>query len=217
MTQRELDMHAEQALASFLDAHLYKELLKEGHFSSFERVTSIAQQKQGVDVVARTDTAVANIDEKAQLHYINKTLPTFAFELEFLLDGRTMEGWFLNDNLQTTHYLLLWPNAQTTNLSQLYSSDFTEVEGMMISKHKLKRHLEQMGISTAFLKDAIRIIRQRELVGPQSTAFPGIKFYISPSSAYVENPINLVISKKILMGLADAHYMITQDGFKRLQ
>ncbi|MBR6574222.1 MAG: hypothetical protein IKK61_04450 [Clostridia bacterium] len=216
MTQREIDMHAEQALAKFLDVHLYRELLNEGNFISFQRITSIAQQKQGIDVIAKTDNSVAYIDEKAQLHYINKTLPTFAFELEFLLDGRAIEGWFLNDNLKTTHYLLLWPNARTTDLSRISSEDFTRVEGMMISKAKMKRYLEDMGITIPFLQEITRILRQRKLTGSQKTAFDGIKFFVSPSSAYSENPVNMVISKRVLMRLADAHYTITQEGFSRI-
>ncbi|MBR3691862.1 MAG: hypothetical protein IKL89_04080 [Clostridia bacterium] len=216
MSQREIDMHAEQALAKFLDDHLYRELLKEEKFASFQRVTSIAQQKQGIDVIAKTGASVAYIDEKAQLHYINKTLPTFAFELEFLLDGRAMEGWFLNDDLKTTHYLLLWPNARTTDLSRISSEDFTQVEGMMISKVKMKRYLNTIGITTPFLKEITRILRQRKLTGPQKTAFDGIKFFVSPSTAYSENPVNMVISKRVLITLTDAHYVVSQDGFRRI-
>lgn len=216
MTQREIDMHAEQALAKFLDDHLYRELLKEEKFAFFQRVTSIAQQKQGVDVIAKTDNSVAYIDEKAQLHYINKTLPTFAFELEFILDGRAMEGWFLNDDLKTTHYLLLWPNARTTDLSRLSSEDFSRVEGMMISKIKMKRYLEEIGLDDTELRRVTKSLRQRKLSGSQESPYDGIKFFISPSSSYVENPINMVISKRVLMKLVDAHYNIFQHGFRRL-
>lgn len=216
MSQREIDMHAEQALAKFLDVHLYRELLNEGNFTSFQRITSIAQQKQGIDVIAKTDTSVAYIDEKAQLHYINKTLPTFAFELEFLLNGQAIEGWFLNDRLKTTHYLLLWPNARTTDIAKITSIDFTQVEGMMISKEKIKRYLDSIEINTSFLKKATNLLRQRNHTGPQETAYDGIKFFVSPSTTYSENPVNIVISKKILLEVADAHYMVSQTGFKRI-
>lgn len=216
MTQKEIDMRAEQALAKFLDDHLYHELHKEGKFTSFQRVTSITEQKQGIDVIAKTAKTAAYIDEKAQLHYINQTRPTFAFELEFLLDGRPMEGWFLNDELKTTHYLLLWPNAKTEDLSQITAADFTKVEGMMISKAKMKSYLEALGINNDFLKDVTRRLRKKGVTGPQHTAYDGIKFYVSPATEYRENPVNMVISKKVLLKICDAHYMITQAGFARI-
>ena len=215
MTQREKDMRAEKELARFLDEHLYHELLKEERFVSFERVTDRAIQKQGVDVIGKTEDAIAYIDEKAQLHYINQGLPTFAFELEFLWQGKAMEGWFLNDSLRTTHYLLLWPNAIETELSLITSDDFTTVEGMMISKAKLRNHLDDIGLTDALLHEITALLHQQGISGPRTTAYDGIKFYMSPSTTYSENPINIVISKKILAPLADAHYLISKRGFRR--
>lgn len=215
MTQREKDMRAEKELARFLDEHLYRELLKEERFVSFERVTDRAIQKQGVDVIGKTEDAIAYIDEKAQLHYINQGLPTFAFELEFLWQGKAMEGWFLNDLLRTTHYLLLWPNAIETELSLITSDDFTTVEGMMISKAKLRNHLDDIGLTDALLHEITALLHQQGISGPRTTAYNGIKFYMSSSTTYSENPINIVISKKILAPLADAHYLISKRGFRR--
>ena len=215
MTQREKDMRAEKELAKFLDEHLYCELLKEEKFISFERVTDRTMQKQGVDVIGKTADAIAYIDEKAQLHYINQCLPTFAFELEFLWHGKAMEGWFLNDSLSTTHYLLLWPNATKTDLSLITSDDFTTVEGMMISKAKIRKHLHDIGLTDALLHEITELLHQQGISGPRRTAFEGIKLYVSPSTKYSENPINIVISKKILAPLADAHYLISKQGFRR--
>lgn len=209
-------MHAEQELSKFLDEHLYQELLKEGKFTSFERVSDIEMQKQGIDVIGQTeDNKICRIDEKAQLHYINHTRPTFAFELEFLLSGQAFEGWFLNNGLETTHYLLLWPNARTDKLEQIVSDDFTNGEGMMISKRKLKKHLESIGLSDEFLEDKTKQLREHGASGSQKPFCDGIKLYVS--STYPENPINLVISKRILAQLADAHYMISQHGFSRIE
>lgn len=216
MSQRDIDMQAEQALAKFLDHHLYHELLRERKFASFQRVTSIAQQKQGIDIIARSADQVAFIDEKAQLHYINNTRPTFAFELEFYIKGRRIEGWFLNRSLKTTHYLLLWPNAKTEDLTVIRDADFTVVEGIVISRQRIKKYLAQKGFDEDALKAKAEDLRSKRVSGPQPTSYAGIKFYVSPSSEYLENPINIVISKKILAQIADAHYSISQDGFRRI-
>lgn len=214
MNQRQKDMRAEQELAKFLDEHLYQELLKEKKFISFERITDIDRQMHGIDVIGQTEDECYKIDEKAQLHYINHTTPTFAFELEFIRYGQAIEGWFLNSSLETTHYLLLWPNAGTEDLSKIVSGDFTEVEGMMISKRKLKNYLEGIGFSNTFLENETNRLRKKGASGSQGSFYDGIKFYVSPT--YAENPINLVISKRILAQLADAHYMISQQGFSRI-
>lgn len=47
MSRRSIDMHAESALADFLDTYFYSRLLDEGLFSSIERIHDIGMQKSG--------------------------------------------------------------------------------------------------------------------------------------------------------------------------
>lgn len=216
MGQRQIDMRAEQELAKFLDAHLYGELLKEGGFSSFQRISDAEVQKQGIDVIGTAPRASANIDEKAQLHYLNCNRPTFAFELEFLNKGQPIGGWFLNDSLLTTHYLLLWPNAAVTDLTQLTSGDFTQVEGMVIAKGRLRRALDGLGLHRDYLARMAAQLRASGVVGPLDTEHKGIRFYVSDPKVYPEHPVNLVISKQRLSALAQAHYLVTPEGFVRI-
>lgn len=83
-SRRNQDMTSESELGKFLDKYLYKELLKSGAFKSITRETEKEVQLNGVDVTCvATNGAVYRIDEKAQLYYINKNLPTFAFEVDF--------------------------------------------------------------------------------------------------------------------------------------
>ena len=165
MTQREKDMRAEQALSYFLDRNYYGRFVEEGKLKEFRRIEDVIVQKQGVDVIAAAAKASANIDEKAQLHYINNGLPTFALELDFLLSGRVIDGWFLNDELKTTHYFFLWPNASTTDLATITSDSFTEVEGMMIPKRKMKSYFDGLGLDRARLKEMARSIREQGTSG----------------------------------------------------
>ncbi len=216
MGQRQIDMRAEQELAKFLDSHLYGQLLKEGGFLSFQRVSDVAVQKRGVDVIGTAPRATACIDEKAQLHYLNCNRPTFAFELEFLRRGQPIQGWFLNEGLLTTHYLLLWPNAATTDLTQLTSGHFTQVEGMVIAKGRLKRALDELGLHRDYLAQMAAQLRASGVVGPLDTGHQGIRFYVSDPQVYPEHPVNLVISKRRLSPLAQAHYLVTQEGLVRI-
>ena len=214
MNKRAIDMRAEKELASFLDVHLYPELLDKKGFSSFKRITDKAIQQRGIDVVGKTAAAIANIDEKAQLHYINNNLPTFAFELSFLLRGEEVTGWFLNDRLETTHYLLLWPNAKTAELSRIKSSDFTVVYGAMISKVKLKRYLSSIGLDSATLLQINSALRRNKTsISFKDSLYDGIAF--SYSASYLEAPINIVIKKPILASIADVQYTITPENLIR--
>ena len=45
MSRRSIDMHAESALADFLDTYFYSRLLDEGLFSSIERIHDISDMQ----------------------------------------------------------------------------------------------------------------------------------------------------------------------------
>lgn len=217
MSRRNIDMHAEGALAEFLDAYFYNQLLGEGLFSSIERIHDADTQKSGVDVRASYRGSTINIDEKAQLYYINKNLPTFAFELEYLHQGTPRLGWLLKETLLTTHYFLLWPSATTTKVEQLRMTDFTEIDGLIIQKDKLLQYLANQGLDSRTLRTAAKIVREKRVVGRQSIPQDGMYLYASDSRQYSEAPINLVIRKSLLIRLSDMRYRIAPAGFQRLK
>ena len=216
VSRRAADMNAESELAEFLDENLYSQLLGEGKFLSIERMAEKEQQLQGIDVIAKTQSSVAYIDEKAQLYYINKDIPTFAFELQFLKNGRVIEGWFLNDNLKTGYYLLIWPFASVTYVKELKKGDFTKLDALMISKEKLRNELASLGLDKETLAQRASQLRRTRTYGKIPTGMQGIYYFASDPSKYAEAPINIVVSKARLISLADAHYEITKDGFKRM-
>jgi len=216
-SRRGADMAAEAELASFLDEYLYAPLLAEGHFETIRRVFEKEQQLKGVDVVVSTGKTIGNIDEKAQIYYVNKNLPTFAFELQFLKYGEVIEGWFLNDRLCTDYYLLIWPQATTDNIYELTKDKFTCLDALMISKNKLRMRLEELGLSKEVLTNKAVELRRNRAYGKTATGHKGIYYYLSDSRKYVEAPINIVISKSILQEIASAHYAVTPKGFKRIK
>lgn len=216
VSRRVSDMNAESELAEFLDKNLYAHLLGEGRFLSIERMAEKEQQLQGIDVIAKTRSSVAYIDEKAQLYYINKNIPTFAFELQFLKGGRVIEGWFLNDNLKTNHYLLIWPFASVDDVKKLKKEDFTKLDALMISKKKLREELASLGLDKQTLAQRASQLRRTRTYGKITTGIQGVYYFASDPSKYAESPINIVVSKARLISLADAHYEITKNGFSRI-
>ena len=217
MSRRRLDMQAETELAIFLDEYFYSRLIDSGELSSAQRITYSETQREGIDVIVTKNSWQAFIDEKAQLYYINDGLPTFAFELGFLLDGRETIGWFLNDALRTDRYFLLWPNATTSDLECLTAKDFTSVYGLMIKKKSVQQYLQGIGLSKEHLLRDLHQLRADGTVGKHRSGNSGVYYYVSDPNQYSESPINLVISKSILKNIASAAYNIKPDALERIK
>ena len=109
----------------------------------------------------RLATIFARIDEKAQLYYINQDLPTFAFELQFLKGKQRCTGWFLNENLVTDYYLLIWPHAKTAKVSEIKKDDFTVLDALMISRHKIHSFLSRNGLNQDELLCTANSLREK--------------------------------------------------------
>ena len=217
MSRRKMDMQAESELAHFLDQFFYSRLVNSGELTSAERVSAADIQRMGVDVIAKKDHACAYIDEKAQLYYINEGLPTFAFELSFLFGEETRIGWFLNDELLTNRYFLLWPHASTTDLCEITVDSFTVVYGLMIKKTVLLNYLESIGLAKQVLASFAHELRMNGAKGRVSTGHEGVYFYVSESERYSEAPVNIVIAKRILDRYASAYYEIRPEELKKLK
>jgi len=209
------DKHAEEELAKFLDKYMYERAADSGGIEGYSRIEEKELQKAGADVAIHINGKDIYIDEKATLQYINKNIPTFAFELCY---GDNI-GWFLKDNLITDLYCLVWPNAVVTNLSLIKSEDFTDLSVMMIDKKKLKKYVEKF-ISEKDLKNIVKVAHE----GLLETDSKG-KLYIEPShSMYimetrhlVEHPINLVIRKSELAKICNSELFVSKNGlFKRV-
>lgn len=84
---RKSDSIAEQALGAFLDEHFYETLHKRDAGFEYERVHDRKRQLKGMDVIVNYHGNRIVIDEKSALHWINRNLRTFSFELSSLQSG----------------------------------------------------------------------------------------------------------------------------------
>ena len=101
------DKRKEECLGRWLDSHYYSKL---PNFHHFERIFDRTTQRKGVDVILYKETlpnvfSKTYIDEKASLSYVNRQLPTFAFELKNGQSGA--EGWLYNKKYMTDTYILV--------------------------------------------------------------------------------------------------------------
>lgn len=215
MSRRVMDMRAEGQLAQFLDEKFWSPLCADGDMS-FKRVTDRTLQLQGVDVILTQGEEVRYIDEKAQLYYINNTLPTFAFEIDSFQRGYLTEGWLLNNALLTTDYNLIYPNARHNDLSIITKDDFTLVEVLSITKKVLLKSLESYGLTRSYLLAAAQRIRKQcgSEMYRENTMCRYAKFVKSASYRYSEAPLNLVVQKSFLRQIADCTVEVSQEGYR---
>lgn len=190
------DSRVESEIAIFLDKHLYP-----ADFTKAERVTDKSIQLQGIDVIADFDGHTRLlIDEKAATHYINKNIPTFAFEL-FFHDklGILRPGWLFDDEKKSTHYLLMWLNASKD--WNLRASDIKKIECFLIDRQKIKSLLASYGLVKSKLERINDAIKKRNETGAlwKSTKRP---FYIYNTEHLVEKPINVIIYKNQLKNIS---------------
>lgn len=216
-SRRASDMSAEAQLAIFLDKYLYERFPNIHRYSSIQRITEKREQLDGVDVrFTMKDGRVFNVDEKAQLYYLNKDLPTFAFELQFLRHGVPTTGWLCNGHLKTDHYLLIWPFADRDTLSGISWHDFTKADCLMIAKQGILAFLEEKGLTVDRLMADANELRQQGRTGKvRIDGSSGIYYFASYPSSYAEAPINIVISRSYLFQIAARRYIVTPQGIER--
>ena len=213
-SRRNDDMSAEAQLGYFLDAYLYSRFPQSDAFSRIERMHNKADQLAGVDVrFTSKDGVVYDVDEKAQLYYLNKDLPTFAFEIQFLRDGRATTGWLCNDSLKTNLYLLIWPFATQDTPRGIRWGQFTKVDCLLIQKKRLLAMLERDGLTIERMQhDAAQLRRTGHTGKATITGVRGAYYFASDPKKYREAPINIVVTKDRLLGIAQRRYIVTKDG-----
>lgn len=210
MTLRRIDSNEEQELANFLDRYLYPNI--QG-FNS-RRCIDREEQLIGMDVVLSNidDSTEIVIDEKAQLHYINNNLPTFAFEVDSLQRGNLTPGWLFNERYVTTHYMLIYPNAVHSDLNIITENDFTKVGCLLIERLSVIQYLEDRGWNKSRIEEKAIELRENNDFGRHK--IPNERFSFVFTEHLAEQPINIVIRKEILSELSCQIFNVSNKGIE---
>ncbi len=223
------DSNNEQMVAKWLDKYFYPKMarLETGRFSFISRRADEFErkeeeiQKKGIDIVYKTQNEkLFCVDEKAQLDYLNKKLPTFAFEIKFKRRNNNFsEGWFIREDLKTTHYLLVYPNSSVIEDARQLENfeDITNVELLLIEKDRLWNKLNSYKVTKESLVNESDQLIDQEEVGKktlQTSTSKNIYLYRTSPSHKVEEPINIVIKRKILDEVADAIWLVDKTEIK---
>lgn len=212
-----MDMNAEQHLAKYLDEYFYNRLSQESKYKSIIRISDKELQLKGVDVIVETQNNKYYIDEKAQLYYINQGLPTFAFEVDFINRNNELSpGWLYNNDLLTDYFFLIWPYATKNDLSKITVDDFTFLDCLMVRKKNIQGYLASCGWDKPSVLSKAKEIRHSNRRNKIEVGQKGFYFYFSEYKNYSEQPINIVIRKRILQKLAARNYKISKTEMKKI-
>lgn len=227
---RDQDMKAEQGLGEFMDAYFYSKLVKENKdVLEYQRMSDKESQMSGIDVCIVTTNRKIFIDEKAAIYYSNAMIPTFAFEIDSIQTGHIepIQGWFVNDGLQTQYYMLIWTNVRCVqeksqwvriDVKNLKKTDYTIVEAMLIRKSDIRKALEQEGYDKRRLVEYAKRLRA-SYKGSEDKHEKWISenAKILLSGQLAEKPVNVVVNKRLLGNLARRIYLISPDGYASIK
>jgi len=203
---RPSDAVAEKAIASFLDMYCYPSRVTE-----FKRYDDRESQLQGKDVSFSYGGRRLVVDEKAQAHYVNRNLPTFAFEIDFIdAGGGAHDGWLFNADLPTECYLLIWPYATKPGITS--EEDIVHVDCLLVSRVAVKSLLMSVGYDEARCRAVALAMRRDDVRGKYDIGQEDFYFFLSDRLA--ERPVNIVIRKNVLASLAIASWNVMRPSIK---
>ena len=205
---RPIDSANEQLVAQFLDKHFYLPSL----FEKVERVSDKNEQLKGKDIIvssSRLGLKEAIIDEKDTAHYVNKNIPTFAFELSFLVYGVEVEGWLTDIAKETEYYLLLWPFAKLVEpiSTPPEFKEVTKLNYLLVKRTDILKLLLDKGFDRSALMRKAREMRSIVRGNEDNQRIKAIDkdaygFYFMYTYFLPEKPVNVVIPRRKLEEIA---------------
>ena len=218
-TNRENDAIFGSATESFCCNKIFS------HFSnaSFERVTDKEEQIKGTDIIINMSNGQElKVDVKTfSVNYVLSTditkFPTFAMELSFInRAGNLNIGWFLNKDLDTTHYLLLYPvvrkykpiDGRKVDETNVNEDDIIKADAYLVSKARIMDYLKKSrGVTEELLWQYATEVREaKENRNYEENGRRAAQVRYSPFLA--EKPVNILIRRNELdiLSLAVFHY-----------
>ena len=208
MSSRLDDQHAEMILDEYLDKNFY-DVLFHNHYS---RIHDKENQWAGIDIILYGETHQLLIDEKAAVHYINKDLKTFTFELQFINRiHKLQQGWLYDKHKVTQEYAIYYIQSINENYANMKVEDIISVEVLYINRNKLIQALETVGLDEEHLDKTLDYMRKNQQTYIKLNKDVNLQY----SPDYQEQPINVKVSKAMLYRLADSAYMIYPGSYKR--
>lgn len=163
-----------------------------------ERILDRKQQHLGIDLILthRKTGRRYYVDEKAQLDYLNATLPTFAFELFYEKSGKQQTGWFLDPGKKTDFYALV------TGIYADKKDRFSSCQITLANRTKLLDYLSIKGLTPKKLRQIAAsqpTFHGKMQLADLSPKSEGYLFFSRKNK--IEKPVNLILKLDFLCGL----------------
>lgn len=160
---------------------------------------------QGIDLILKDKNSGKPffVDEKAQLDYVNESLPTFAFELMYLKNTVQKQGWLFDASKKTQFYALI---------TSIYSDEddvFTSCNITFVNREKLILRLDEMGLNQNFLKQLAYVHRNlhgKLALKELDSKSEGYLYFSTKNKA--EKPINLILKLEYLLRIGVAKRLV---------
>jgi len=189
------DIKKEAILAKFLTEQYQKNNLKT------KRISDTESQFRGIDLIIEGKDGVEyKVDEKAQLHYLNKDLPTFALEITYLKDSMIKQGWLFDASKKTELYAFVFSIHLVNNkMEPIDQSDIESCEVIFVNREKLIMKLAQLELSFDTCNSISTEMRSGSYL-PKFNHLPsGFNFQLSNQLS--EKPVNLIVKKRFLKSI----------------
>lgn len=202
-TLRSMDNASEKQIAKFLDKNFYP-----AYTNNFKRFNDVETQMAGIDVQFDYKGLTGLlVDEKALTHYVNKNIPTFAFELDFkIASGEVVAGWFYDEHKRTEYYLMSWITASRNRYFQ--AEDIIKLDTLLVSRSAIQDMLEGYGMTKDLADSHAKNIRRMNISGVSQKDLRHKPYYFYYSDQLGEMPINLIVRKEKLIEIATARFEI---------
>lgn len=198
-SNRSEDSRLEKITNEFLDRYFFNK-----DFEQVDWAEDKEKQLNGIDVTLSSEKyglKEAKVDVKSAVKYSNKYLGTYSLELSFI--GRNYDpriGWFLNDDLETEYYLLLYPKSEKYYTDIQSVDDIDYIDYYLVKKDDIYRFLNSRGYDKERLSNVVTEMRaEYAKVGGARLIFESESenFHFSLSGALAEKPINIVIKRQV--------------------
>ena len=198
-TNRKEDSRLELIVNEFLDDYFYTK-----EFDKARWVVEKEEQLKGIDVYLTSEKQGLNeakVDVKSAVKYSNRYLPTFSLELSFIgYRGGEKIGWFLNDELETEYYLLLYPRSEKYYTEMIFKDDIDYIDYYLVKKDDLMKFFNSRGYDKERLKKVSDDMREEYAkTGGDKLSWDSDSenFHFVLSGKLAEKPVNAVVKRQV--------------------
>ena len=194
---RNEDTRLEGIVNEFLDKYYLSQ------FDKAEWVKSRDVQVKGVDIILTSEKLGldnVNVDIKSAVKYSDRYLATYSLELSFIGRGyKERTGWFINDELYTEYYLLLYPRSEKHYTDIQTVDDIDYIDYYLVKKDDLKKFFASRGYDKERLLDVCASMREelgdsnRKIIRESDSE----NFHFSLTGYLAEQPINVVVKRQV--------------------